>query len=104
MRACACARKIGSGVAPVARLRSADIPVCGLTELSSSVCMCGERDWGLESPQDPQTGMSALRCSMRFMGDGAEQAHWHDQNDGQWQTPAFVLRGNLISAAKAVEV
>src|SRR6266568_4329451 len=26
-------------------------------------------------------------------GDGAEQAHRHDEDDSQWQTPAFVLRG-----------
>src|SRR2546422_11416897 len=44
---------------------SADIPVCGFPELSSSVALfSGLRDdnlWGLESPQNPQTGMSALR-------------------------------------------
>src|SRR5438876_9151154 len=40
-------------------------------ELSGSVCMCGERDWGLESPQNPQAGKPALQgCSMRFMGGG----------------------------------
>jgi len=26
-------------------------------------------------------------------GDGAEEAHRHNQDNGQWQTPAFVLRG-----------
>src|SRR5438876_3974071 len=78
MRACACARKIGSGVAPVARPRSADIPVCGFTELSRSVFRVIVWNLRLESPQDPRTGMSALRCSMRFMGDGAD----HSLRDG----------------------
>src|SRR5437773_5798844 len=36
--------------------RSADFPVCGFAELSSSA-------WGLESPHNPQTGKSALRAS-----------------------------------------
>src|SRR5207245_10878720 len=44
-----------------ARARSADIPVCGFTELESSLFGILARNWGLESPQNPQTGMSALR-------------------------------------------
>src|SRR5437870_9030749 len=68
MRACACARKTGSGAAPIAQRCSACIPVCWFTELSSSVFRGMVWNWGLESPQNPQTGMSALRCSMRFMG------------------------------------
>jgi hypothetical protein len=41
--------------------RSADFPACGFTELSSSVFQRLARNWGLDSPQEPQTGMSALR-------------------------------------------
>src|SRR5204863_457707 len=39
----------------------ADILVCGFTGLSSSVSWVRAKYWGLESPQYPQTGMSALR-------------------------------------------
>src|SRR5437868_4226889 len=39
---------------------SADILVCGLTGLSTPVFQT-PRDWRLESRQNPQTGMSALR-------------------------------------------
>src|SRR5438445_779892 len=54
--------------------RSVDIPVCGFTELSRSVFRVIVWNLGLESPQDPQTGMSTLRCSMRFMRDGADHS------------------------------
>src|SRR2546421_6199088 len=40
---------------------SAGFPACGFTELSSSVFPHCTSDWGLESPQNPQTGISALR-------------------------------------------
>src|SRR3989442_460077 len=89
MRDCACGRKIGNGAASSARRCSADIPVCGFTELSSSVSGVIARNWGLESPQNPQTGMSALRVraapknarrifSMGCMGCGIE----HRLGDG----------------------
>src|SRR5437870_5405135 len=39
----------------------ADVPVAGLAELSSSELLIRKRNWGLESPQNTQTGMSALR-------------------------------------------
>src|SRR5437016_4786611 len=50
----------------VDRKCSADILVCGLTELSSSV-LFGYQTRGLESPRNPQTRMSALH-RWRFMG------------------------------------
>ncbi len=39
---------------------SAGFPACGFTELSSSVNHCVQTTRGLESPRNPQTGMSAL--------------------------------------------
>src|SRR5437899_1151511 len=40
---------------------SAGFPACGFAELSSSAMVLAVANWGLESPQHPQTGMSALR-------------------------------------------
>ena len=42
--------------------RSAGFPACGFTELSSSVTSSAGINWGLESPQNPQTRMSAPRA------------------------------------------
>src|SRR5207245_2691178 len=41
--------------------RSAGFPACGFAELSSSAILSAKTNWGLESPQYPQTRMSALR-------------------------------------------
>jgi len=40
--------------------RSAGFPACGFAELSSSAIFSAATNWGLESPQNPQTRMSAL--------------------------------------------
>jgi len=53
------------GDPPTGRVRqgpgSAGFPACGFAELSSSAMVSAVANWGLESPQHPQTGMSALR-------------------------------------------
>ena len=44
--------------------RSADILVCGFTELSSSVPGVFVGNWGLESPRNPQAGKPALHAHL----------------------------------------
>src|ERR1043165_9805498 len=70
MRICAHARKIGSGAAPAAQRRSADILVCGFWGFSSLPSELPRQSTELENSVNPQAGKPALR------GDGSVRFMW----------------------------
>ncbi len=78
------------GDPPTGRVRqgpgSAGFPACGFAELSSSAMVSAVANWGLESPQHPQTGMSALR---RGTGTGR---HWPVARATQRRVAGLALR------------
>src|SRR2546427_192719 len=92
----------------------ADIPVCGFPELSSSAALFSDlrhdNIWGLESPQNPQTRMSALRAALdTYARSEAQTLHAPTlQRSSRCWTPlrcllpiATVISAFLLSAVSA---